>query len=86
MLEIGISDHEPAQINPMAFQARMISVIGNLSGSIPHYHKALRFLDRYRDRFDFSEMISNVYPLDQINEACDVLEAGEIVGRAIIEF
>ena len=26
------------------------------------------------------------YKLDQINQACDALEAGEILGRAIVEF
>ena len=37
-------------------------------------------------KFPLDKLITRRYRLDQINEACDDLEAGEILGRAIIEY
>jgi S-(hydroxymethyl)glutathione dehydrogenase/alcohol dehydrogenase len=31
-------------------------------------------------------LVSQRYRLEQVNEACEALERGEILGRAIIEF
>ena len=41
-------------------------------------------MDRYQDRFNFSEMISNVYPLDQVNEAIASMERLEEIKPALI--
>lgn len=37
-------------------------------------------------KLPLEELVTRRYPLEQINEACDALAAGEIAGRAIVEF
>ena len=37
-------------------------------------------------KFPLEKLVTRRYSLDQINEACDALRAGEILGRAIVEF
>ena len=44
------------------------------------------FLDWARqDKFPLAKLVTNRYPLDQIEEARIALEEGQILGRAIIE-
>jgi Zn-dependent alcohol dehydrogenase len=38
------------------------------------------------NKFPLARLVTNRYPLDQINKACSALEHGHILGRAIIEF
>ena len=45
------------------------------------------FLRWYRDgKFPLDKLVTRRYSLEQINEACDALWAGDIFGRAIIEY
>lgn len=37
-------------------------------------------------KFRLDNLVTNRYRLDQINEACDTLRAGAVLGRAIIEY
>ena len=37
-------------------------------------------------KFPLDKLVTTRYSLDDINEACNALEAGEIQGRAIIEY
>ena len=37
-------------------------------------------------KFPLDELVTDRYRLDQINEACTALRAGDIMGRAIIEY
>jgi S-(hydroxymethyl)glutathione dehydrogenase/alcohol dehydrogenase len=38
-----------------------------------------------RGKLPLDKLVSRRFTLDQINEACDALERGEILGRAIVE-
>jgi Zn-dependent alcohol dehydrogenase len=38
------------------------------------------------NKFPLARLVTDRYPLEQINEACSALEQGHILGRAIIEF
>ena len=45
------------------------------------------FLRWYQEgKFPLDKLVTRRYKLDDINEACDALKAGEIAGRAIIEY
>ena len=45
------------------------------------------FLRWYREgKFPLDKLVTRRYKLDDINEACDALKAGDILGRAIIEY
>jgi len=37
-------------------------------------------------KFPLDKLVTRRYKLDQINEACDALEGGQILGRAILEY
>ena len=37
-------------------------------------------------KFPLDELVTNRCRLDQVNEACAALRAGDIMGRAIIEY
>jgi Zn-dependent alcohol dehydrogenase len=50
---------------------------------VAHYHRALQFLVQTRDRFDWDEMISNVYPLDEINVAIERMRTYKDIKAAI---
>ncbi|WP_260287163.1 zinc-binding dehydrogenase [Peribacillus aracenensis] len=53
------------------------TIIGMLSADIDAYYKALRFIEQYRDRFDFDLMFSNTYKLNQINLAIEKMREFE---------
>jgi len=45
------------------------------------------FLRWHREgKFPLDKLVTRRYELDDINEACSALEAGDILGRAIIEY
>jgi Zn-dependent alcohol dehydrogenase len=45
------------------------------------------YLRLYKEgKFPLDKMVTKRYSLDQINEACDDLQSGKILGRAILEF
>jgi Zn-dependent alcohol dehydrogenase len=44
-------------------------VAGNLSGDIPHYYRAIRFLEDFGDRFDFGALLGSHYGLADVNDA-----------------
>ncbi|HEX8969461.1 MAG TPA: zinc-binding dehydrogenase [Chloroflexota bacterium] len=46
-----------------------------------------RYLQWYRDgKLPLDRLVSQRFTLDQVNEACDALQHGQIAGRAIIEY
>ena len=51
----------------------------------PTLGKALRFLERHRDTLPFAEMLSTRFPLEQINEAFDLMHEGKSI-RSVITF
>lgn len=63
-----LGSHE-VQVRPALITLKHLSLIGTFSADIRHYWKALDFIRQTRDKFDFDAMISNRYPLREINEA-----------------
>jgi hypothetical protein len=58
---------------------------GSLGATEPETDFPL-FLEWVReDRFPLGKLVTDRYPLDQIQEACVALEEGRILGRAIVE-
>ncbi|GAC1345728.1 MAG: hypothetical protein NVSMB29_20030 [Candidatus Dormibacteria bacterium] len=55
--------------------ARGLRVAGSMSGDVDSYFKALEFLDRHRDRFDWGAMLGNRYGLHQVTEALESMRA-----------
>ena len=70
-LIIGQAHTESISFNPSAILYKQLTIIGSLSAHIHHYHRALEFLRHNAGRFDWSKILSNVYPLDDIMTAMD---------------
>jgi len=61
-------------------------LIGSLLGNVRTRIDVPRYVDLYMDgRLPIDKLISKYYPLEEINEAFDALERGE-VGRGVIRF
>ena len=61
--------------------------IGSLGGSGVPERDFLRFLAWHREgKLDLDSLVTARYALDEISEATQALEAGQISGRAILEF
>jgi L-iditol 2-dehydrogenase len=70
-LVIGTVHNDNVPIRPSEFVLRQLHVMGSFSGDVRHYYRALRFLEDNVSRFSWGDMISNVYPFEQINIAID---------------
>jgi Zn-dependent alcohol dehydrogenase len=82
LLGIPVSDVS-VDLNEILLYQR--SYCGSLGATEPDTDFPL-FLDWVRqDKFPLAKLVTNRYPLDQIEEARMALEDGEILGRAIIE-
>ena len=73
-------------IDPGHFMRHQRQYRGSLGATYPERDFATFLRWHQEGKFDLDRMVTRRYRLDQINEACDSLEAGEILGRAIIEY
>ena len=82
---IGVPGTEMT-LDPRLFMGAQRQYRGSLGATYPEKDFPM-FLRWHQDgKFPLDKMITKRYSLDQINEACDALTAGEILGRAIIEY
>ncbi len=73
-------------INSRQFVTHQRQYRGSLGATYPDKDFAM-FLRWYQEgKFPLDKLVTRRYRLDDINEACDALKAGEIAGRAIIEY
>jgi threonine dehydrogenase-like Zn-dependent dehydrogenase len=84
LLVIGATGGRNVQISPRRINKDMVEVIGVISAHVGHFYKAMQFLERNRDRFDFSAMISSRYPLERVNEALESMAALRDIKPAVI--
>ncbi|MGH2543020.1 MAG: zinc-binding dehydrogenase, partial [Ardenticatenaceae bacterium] len=81
---IGIPGNEMT-VNPrLFFQQRIFR--GSLGATYPDRDFPMFLRWHQEGKFPLDRLVTRRYKLDDINEACDDLEAGEILGRAIIEY
>ena len=82
---IGIPGPE-ITLDPRMFVLQQRQYRGSLGATYPEKDFAM-YLRWYQEgKFPLDKLVTRRYKLDQINEACDALQAGEILGRAIIEY
>ena len=81
---IGIPQQDMT-IDPRLFMAQR-TYRGSLGATYPEKDFET-FLRLHREgKFPLDKLVTRRYKLDQINEACDALEGGQILGRAILEY
>jgi threonine dehydrogenase-like Zn-dependent dehydrogenase len=83
-LVIGTTGGRKVQISPRRINRDMVEIIGVTSAHVGHFYKAMQFLKSNAGRFDFSKMITNRYPLAQVNEALEAMAALREIKPAII--
>ncbi len=59
---------------------------GSLGAAIPDRDFRMYLRWHHEGKFRLDSLVTSRYRLDQINQACDALRAGEVLGRAIIEY
>lgn len=82
-LVIGTVSDTKVSFAPGMIVDKQAHIIGTMAATVAHYHQALQFLVQTRERFDWNEMISNVYPLDEINTAMERMREFKEIKAAI---
>ena len=59
---------------------------GSLGATYPERDFKMYLRLHAEGKFPLDKLVTKRYKLDQINEACEALDAGQILGRAILEF
>lgn len=73
-----------ATIIPGRVSMHPLEIIGNSSGLIGHYQKAIQFIEGKQQKYQWADVVTNKYRLDQINEAFAAMEAGKEIKPVII--
>ena len=82
---IGIPGNEMT-LDPRLFMMHQRQFRGSLGATYPEKDFAMYLRWHKEGKFPLDKLVTRRYKLDEINEACDALHAGEITGRAIIEY
>jgi len=82
---VGIPQ-EKVTIDPNLFVYGQRQYRGSLGASFPDRDFAMYLRWHQEGKFPLDRLITRRYSLEQINEACHDLQAGEILGRAILEY
>ena len=82
---IGIPPAEMT-LNPRMFMFHQRRYRGSHGATIPDRDFPMYLRLHAEGKFPLDLLVTDRYRLEQINEACDALRAGDIMGRAIIEY
>jgi Zn-dependent alcohol dehydrogenase len=77
---------EPMTVDPNHFVLHQRRYRGSLGATYPETDFPMFLRWHQEGKFPLDRLVTKRYTLDQVNEACDALEAGDILGRAIIEY
>ena len=69
---------------PSLIVSKQLRIVGSLSGRAKAYWKALDFLSKHKDNIPFDRMISNHYPLAEVNTAMERMRRYEEI-KPVIE-
>ena len=84
-LIIGQSSPEAeVSIIPALIMTKHLRIIGNASGLIGHYYRAIQFIRNKRHKYPLADIVTNKYSLDQINDAIRSMMAGEEIKPVIV--
>lgn len=83
-LVIGSVGGVPQEIRANLIVTRALRIIGSFGANIGDYHKALQFMDQYRDRFDWDRMFGREYPLSQATAALEAVASGAEIKAVLV--
>ena len=82
---VGVPAEREMTINPMLVMPFQRTYTGH--GASDADRDFPMFLRLYAEgKFPLDKLVTDRYRLEQINEACDALRAGDVMGRAILEY
>ena len=73
-----------AAIIPGLIMLKHLQIVGSTSATISHFYKAIQFIKNKKSRYNFANMVTNKYPLSQINEAFSSMMQGKEIKPVII--
>lgn len=74
-LVMGNTSEVTTPITPSTIVLKGLDIIGNMSATISHYYKALKFVKNKRAKYNFADIVTNKYSLEQVNDALAAMEA-----------
>ena len=84
-LIVGQSDLQNTDtIVPAMIMMKHLTIIGNAGALISHYHTALQVVLNRRDKYNFADLITNKYSLEDVNGALTAMEAGKEIRPVLI--
>jgi threonine dehydrogenase-like Zn-dependent dehydrogenase len=75
-LVLGQSSAGLATFMPSLITSKALNIVGSVSAAIPHFYKALQFIQTNRRKYPFGELVSHKYRLEEANEALATMESG----------
>lgn len=82
-LIMGQTSRRGIEIIPNDIMNKQAVIIGSGSADIRHFVKALKFIEAYRDKYPFGELISTKYALEDLNDALANMLHGKDLKAAI---
>lgn len=72
-LIVGQVHEQEVPFNPSVLVMKQLNLIGSKSATVRHYYRALEFLRRTSDRFDWNRLFDAPYRLDEVMAAFDAM-------------
>lgn len=82
-LIMGQTSRRSVEIIPNDIMAKNVCILGSGSADIRHFVKALKFIEAFREKYPFGELISTKYQLEEANEALSSMLHGNDLKAAI---
>ncbi len=68
---------------PNDIMTKNACILGSGSADMQHFVKALKFIEAYREKYPFGELISTKYALEDLNDALASMLHGKDLKAAI---
>ena len=81
---IGQASQRTVDFAPGKILEKYCVILGNKGADIRHFYKALNFIDAYREKYPFGDIISHKFPLTEADKALEVSMKG-IALKAVID-
>ncbi|MCI8993080.1 MAG: zinc-binding dehydrogenase [Eubacterium sp.] len=82
-LIMGQTSRRSVEIIPNDIMNKQLVVLGSGSADIRHFVKALKFIEAFREKYPFGELISKKYALEEANEAMSSMLHGTDLKAAL---
>lgn len=82
-LIMGQTSRRSVEIIPNDIMSKNVCILGSGSADIRHFVKALKFIEAFREKYPFGELISTKYQLEEANEAMASMLQGKDLKAAI---